>query len=184
MSGPAVAAGYWPLGQSDEALRCVLPGRGAARWLRTGDLGFLLDGELHVTGRRKDLIIVRGRKLHPQDIEHTVHALALRPLEGVAAFALERTEGEAVVVLAELRQARLAAEPAACEALADRIRGEVYRRHEVAIEALGFVRVGALARTSSGKLMRFRCRQDFVASRLRLIARFDNAGGAPAPSSA
>jgi acyl-CoA synthetase (AMP-forming)/AMP-acid ligase II len=173
VSGPSVAGGYWSAEHNGEVFRAAAPDGQHAHWLCTGDLGFLLDGELYVSGRRKDLIILRGRKLHPQDIEHTVQALAARRLDGVAAFALPKTEGDAVVVLAELRSASLEAEPAACVALADTIRGEVYRRHDIAIDALGFVRPGSLARTSSGKLMRFRCRQDFIDSRLRLIARFD-----------
>jgi acyl-CoA synthetase (AMP-forming)/AMP-acid ligase II len=184
VSGPAVAAGYWSQRHDAEVFGSALAGDAARRWLRTGDLGFVLDGELFVTGRRKDLIILRGRKLHPQDIEQTVRALAAPRLDGVAAFALQGSRGEAVAVLAELRQARLADASGDCADLADHIRSEVYRRHDIAIDALGFVRPGALARTSSGKLMRFRCRQDFVDARLPLIARFDTAAGEPAWRSA
>lgn len=170
VSGPALSAGYWNRAHDAESFRWAEIDGSAARWLRTGDLGLLLDGELYVTGRRKDLIILRGRKLHPQDIEHSVQTLLAPRLDAVAAFALQGRSGDGVVVLAELRHGSPADEPAT---LADRIRAHVYRRHEIAIDALGFVRPGALARTSSGKLMRFRCRQDFVESRLRLIARFD-----------
>ena len=82
-------------------------------------------------------------------------------------------------MLAELRHGAPADEPAS---LADRIRSHVYRCHEIAIDALGFVRPGSLARTSSGKLMLFRCRQDFIESRLRLIARFDTPASGLAPA--
>jgi len=170
VSGPALADGYWRREHDADSFRWAEVDGIGARWFCTGDLGLLLDGELYVSGRRKDLIILRGRKLHPQDIEHTVHALLASRLDAVAAFALQKSEGEGVVVLAELRHGMPADEPAS---LADRIRSHVYRCHEIAMDALGFVRPGSLARTSSGKLMRFRCRQDFIESRLRLIARFD-----------
>jgi acyl-CoA synthetase (AMP-forming)/AMP-acid ligase II len=170
VSGPAVADGYCRREHDADSFRWAEVDGIGARWLCTGDLGLLLDGELYVSGRRKDLIILRGRKLHPQDIEHTVQALLASRLDAVAAFALQKSEGEGVVVLAELRHGVPADEPAS---LADRIRSQVYRCHDIAIDALGFVRPGSLARTSSGKLMRFRCRQDFIESRLRLIARFD-----------
>lgn len=170
VSGPGVASGYWRGDGDNGTFRWAAIDGGAARWLATGDLGLLLDGELYVSGRRKDVIILRGRKLHPQDIEHTVHAALAPRLDAVAAFGLQGSGGDGVVVLAELRHGAQAEEPAS---LADTIRSHVYRCHEVAIDALGFVRPGSLARTSSGKLMRFRCRQDFIESRLRLIARFD-----------
>jgi acyl-CoA synthetase (AMP-forming)/AMP-acid ligase II len=178
VSGPAVTSGYWNRERDADAFRLAAIGGIAARWLCSGDLGLLLDDELYVTGRRKDLIILRGRKLHPQDIEHTVHTLLATRLDAVAAFALQKSEGDGVVVLAELRASAHADEPAS---LADRIRTQVYRCHEIAIDALGFVRPGSLARTSSGKLMRFRCRQDFIESRLRLIARFDTPASGLAP---
>jgi acyl-CoA synthetase (AMP-forming)/AMP-acid ligase II len=182
VSGPAVASGYWHREHDAGTFRLAEIDGTRARWLCTGDLGLKLGGELYVSGRRKDLIILRGRKLHPQDIEHTVHALLAPRLDAVAAFSLPKVEtgaeGDGVVVLAELRSGAHADETAS---LADRIRSHVYRCHEIAIDALGFVRPGSLARTSSGKLMRFRCRQDFIESRLRLIARFDTPGSGLAP---
>ena len=178
VSGPAVSAGYHAhSGVSpgrDESLQTIFAGV-HARWVCTGDLGVMLDGELYITGRSKDVIIVRGRKLHPQDIEHTVSRLSAPQVTGAAAFALDDTAAEGVVVLAELREAaRMASAPGEhYQSYADAIRAEVYREHEVALAALAFLPPGALARTSSGKLMRFRCKQDFVNAQLPLIARFD-----------
>src|ERR687898_737743 len=100
VSGSSVAQGYW--GQADEtkhAFRAYLPDTGEGPFLRTGDLGFLHNGELFVTGRLKDLIIIRGRNHYPQDIEHTVEQshVALRQ-GGCAAFSVEPDEGERLVV--------------------------------------------------------------------------------------
>lgn len=185
VSGPGVAEGY----------RRADPAAGSAfvsasidgtigRWLRTGDLGFLADEALVVSGRIKDLIIVRGRKLHPHDLEQTAERSDARIMPaGAAAFALEGAASEQVVLCVELSRALarngVAADPA-LSALADTIRECVYREHAVAIATVAFVPAGALARTSSGKLMRFRCRRDFCAGVMHVLRRFDNE---PAPAS-
>src|SRR6185295_19068978 len=91
VAGPSVAQGYWNRPEeSDRAFRARLAGTGDGHYPRTGDLGFVADGELYVTGRLKDLLIIRGRNHYPQDIERTVERShpALRPGEG-AAFAIE-----------------------------------------------------------------------------------------------
>jgi len=181
VSGPGVASGY--RGRSEESgdvfVRREIAGIDAV-WLRTGDLGFLLDGELYITGRVKDLIILRGRKLHPQDIEHTVERTAAEPCVGAAAaFAVDAGRGEDLVICAELGRSAL---PAPLEqrlsGLSDAIRERVYREHDIAVATVAFVRPGGLARTSSGKLMRYRCRSDLATGRLAIVARFDT--GAPA----
>ncbi len=173
--GPSVSAGYYSeQGSGREAFVDVIIGGRTARWLNTGDLGFLLEDELFITGRSKDLIVLHGRKLHPQDIEHTVERLDGLELEGIAAFALENEGSAGIGLVAELnrRQIRTAVADA-CKRYADAILAALYREHEIALAALAFVPAGALARTSSGKLMRFRCRHDFVHARLPLLARFD-----------
>jgi acyl-CoA synthetase (AMP-forming)/AMP-acid ligase II len=148
------------------------------RWLRTGDLGFVADGELIVAGRAKDLIIVHGRKLHPQDLEFTVAtSSADTTVNAVAAFALAGDASEGVGICVEVAHAGERTQPNVTaqlwQALADRIRDALYRQHEIAIASLAFVHPGALARTSSGKLMRYRCRDDYVHGRMPLYARFD-----------
>ena len=176
VSGPSVAAGYYKKASNgrDPFVDASIAGV-QARWLCTGDLGIMIEGELYVTGRSKDIIILRGRKLHPQDIEHTVEQLRSPQISGVAAFTVDEAAAEGVVLLAELCGGDRI-EPRteqAYQAYADMIRAEVYREHEVALASLAFLPPGALARTSSGKLMRFRCKQDFVNAQLPLIARFD-----------
>src|SRR5262249_44872013 len=102
--GASVAQGYW--GRPDETERtfgATLPGRVGEAFLRTGDLGFLHDGELFVTGRLKDLIIIRGRNVYPQDVEWTVeHCHPALRAEGGAAFAVEAGGEERLVVVHEV----------------------------------------------------------------------------------
>src|SRR5262249_28759517 len=91
VSGPSVAQGYWNRqAETEETFHAYLLDTGDGPFLRTGDLGFQQDGELFVTGRLKDLIIIRGRNYYPQDIERTVEECdaALRPGCG-AAFSVE-----------------------------------------------------------------------------------------------
>jgi acyl-CoA synthetase (AMP-forming)/AMP-acid ligase II len=104
VSGPSIAHGYWNRPEETErACRAYLQDTGEGPFLRTGDLGFMSDGELFVTGRLKDLIIISGRKLYPQDIELTVEQShpALRPA-CCAAFSVDGTGEEQLIVAAEV----------------------------------------------------------------------------------
>ena len=104
VSGPSVTQGYWNRPEETErACRAHLKDTGEGPFLRTGDLGFMQDGELFVTGRLKDLIIISGRKLYPQDIELTVEQShpALRPA-CCAAFSVDGTGEEQLIVAAEV----------------------------------------------------------------------------------
>ena len=109
VTGPSVAQGYWGRPEATErSFRATLADTGEGPFLRTGDLGFLHDGELFITGRLKDLIIIRGRNVYPQDIEWTVERChpALR-LESGAAFSVEAGGEERLVVVHEVeRQAK------------------------------------------------------------------------------
>lgn len=157
--GPAVTPGYW----GDEAPRQVL---------RTGDLGFLQEGELYVTGRIKDLIILRGRKLYPLDIERSIEGC--HPLvcaSGIAAFAVQDEHVDRLTVVAEVERAAAADWQQALDAIAE----AVFRRQDCAVATTVLVRRGTLPRTSSGKLMRFRCREAFLSGGLHELARADTA---------
>jgi acyl-CoA synthetase (AMP-forming)/AMP-acid ligase II len=153
VSGPSVTRGYWSQGHA--------PGP-----LGTGDLGFLHQGELYVTGRLKDLVILRGRKLYPQDIERSVEECH-GAIEGAVAFAVPEGHIDRLIVLAEVERAADADWDCVLHAIAD----AVFRRHECAIAATVLVRRRTLPRTSSGKLMRFRCREQFLGAALHEVAR-------------
>ncbi|MCI0667953.1 MAG: amino acid adenylation domain-containing protein, partial [Methylococcaceae bacterium] len=158
LSGPSVAQGYWG---KDEATRETFGLRlnesEGRRWLRTGDLGFVYQDQLYVCGRLKDLIIIRGRNLYPQDIESALQnqITEIRP-GGVAAFAIEDPDGEKLVVVTELQRTALKHAPdGRIEAAIRRLIAEQFESEA----RLVLVRPGAIPKTSSGKLRRSACRQ-------------------------
>lgn len=187
IAGAAVARGYRG-GHDEGAERALAFGArladGSGPWLRTGDLGFLRDGELYVTGRLKDIVIVNGRNIYPQDVEAVVEEVAgFLETNRCAVFGLEEsTEGGrgddlrgggherlAIVAEADRRLVRIArshdkdggadgAGVAQLDALAQRIRSAVASRFGTTVELLAFVRPGAFPRTSSGKVQRARCK--------------------------
>ncbi len=166
VAGPSVAGGYW--NQPDvtaHTFQAQLAGNGQETFLRTGDLGFLHDGELYVTGRLKDLIIIRGLNHYPQDIEQTAelsHA-ALRP-GCSAAFSLEVESEERLVLVQEIQRNRTASD----QEIVDAIRQRVAEEHEVQVYAVALIRQGTIAKTSSGKIQRNACRRAFVAGKLEV----------------
>ncbi|MGC4397012.1 AMP-binding protein, partial [Hydrogenophaga sp. T2] len=180
--GDCVGAGYWQQPErTRETFEATLPD-GSGPWLRTGDLGYLRAGSVFVTGRLKDLIIVRGRNVYPQDIEWTAQAVdpSLRAGHG-AAFALAGPEGEAVVLVQELdKRERDADLPALMAAM----RRAVAHEHELPLHTLVLVRSGSLPRTSSGKIRRHRCAELFQAGELQVVLqqRFGADGATPGES--
>jgi amino acid adenylation domain-containing protein len=163
LNGPSVAEGYWHRPEETErTFRARLRSDPDRHYLRTGDLGFLdANRELVVTGRRKDLIIVRGRNIYPQDLEHTVEAGVpwLRPGCG-AAFAVERESGERVGVACEI--ARRDATPPAAEIIAA-VRQTVAETHEVGLSLVVLLAPGQVPKTSSGKIQRYACQLRYLA---------------------
>jgi amino acid adenylation domain-containing protein len=156
VAGPSVARGYWSRPEaSPEVFGARLAGTGEGPFLRTGDQGFLRDGELFVTGRIKDLIIVRGRNLYPQDIELTAegsHA-ALRPGCG-AAFTVPGGDTERLVIAWELATRPEEADGAA---VARAVRSAVAREHDVQVTTVVLLPRGGMHKTSSGKVQRALC---------------------------
>jgi len=161
VAGPHVAQGYWKRpAETRAAFKACLSDNGAGPFLRTGDLGFLLDGELHVTGRLKELIILHGKNHYPQDIEATVatsHPLLRRDCG--AAFSVEVTGREELVVLQEVKrqtplEKSFEIKCAIRQALAE----------DQAIKAYSVVllKPNTIPKTSSGKIMRSACRADFL----------------------
>ncbi|WP_404791146.1 condensation domain-containing protein [Altericista sp. CCNU0014] len=167
VTGPSVGQGYWQRpDESAETFRATLA-NGEGAFLRTGDLGFLQDGELFITGRLKDLIIIRGRNLYPQDIERTVEQShpSLRLGSG-AAFAIASDRTERLVVVQEL-DFRQKPDP---EVVIAAIRQAVSEHHEVQVYGVVLLKPGSIPKTSSGKIQRRACRAAFLQGELQAIA--------------
>lgn len=135
------------------AFAATLPGE-AGTWLRTGDLGFLHRGELYVTGRHKDLIIVRGRNFYPEDIEETVRFChpEIRP-GGVVAFAIPGDATESLMILAELKTPDLASIDEVIAAIEAKLRDTWQLDARIAL-----LPPASIKKTTSGKLQRSACR--------------------------
>jgi len=183
LRGPSVAQGYWqrPVETAETfdgrlANDPAGPLAGAeanpAPFLRTGDLGFLDGGELFIAGRLKDLIIIRGRNLYPQDIELTVERShpALRPGCG-AAFSIELGQEERLVVVHEHERTPNDSplEPESVEAIAEAIRRAVAEQHEAQVQQVVLLRAGTIPKTSSGKIQRRACRAALLGGRLAVL---------------
>ena len=167
VAGPGVARGYWRRPEaSRETFGFRLRGHGETPFLRTGDLGVISDGVLFVTGRRSDMIIVRGRNHYPQDIEATVEQCdpALAP-NRCAAFQIEVAEEERLVIVHELREAARARAPEIVIA----IRQAVAQEHELEVHAVALITRRTLPRTSSGKIQRRPCCQAFLDGTLAIV---------------
>ena len=171
VSGPSVAAGYWR--QSDETAR-VFEARtadGLGPFLRTGDLGHIDRGEVVVTGRIKDVLIVRGRKHFPQDLEHTAtcaHA-ALRP-GGASAVALGGdSAGDRIAVAVEVDPRRVTS-AADADSIISTIRSAVHDMHGVQLTAVALLAPGGVPKTTSGKVQRYLCREGWATNALPMLA--------------
>lgn len=168
VAGPSVAAGYW--GKEDETREVfgAHTASGEGPFLRTGDLGFFHDGGLFVTGRSKDLIIVRGRNHYPQDIEGTVSQChpALEP-QRCAAFSVDTEDGESLVVVQEVKRSALRSVDA--EDVFRAIRKAVADEHGLYASAIVLLRPLALPRTTSGKIRRKACKDGFLSGALSAV---------------
>src|SRR5690606_32716820 len=161
---------YWNRPSESEAVfRARIADGGDGGWLRTGDLGFLRDGELVVTGRLKDLIIIRGRNHHPHDLELTAEAAhaSLRP-GCAAAFVVDHDGEELLTVVHEVARG---AEGVEVREVARAVRLRVAERHEVRVGQVVLIPAGALPKTSSGKIRRGACRDLLVAGDLPVLGR-------------
>lgn len=171
IAGESVAQGYWNREtESAEVFGLAIDGESDGRWLRTGDLGFVDNGELYVTGRTRDLIIIRGQNHYPQDIEQIVSRShpALLP-HGAAAFSLSSDSGEQLVVIQEVDRHYRSAD---FDAVLAKIRSSVSHHLELDVQAIALIRQASLPRTTSGKVQRTRCRELYLEGELREIARW------------
>ena len=153
-SGPSVAQGYW--NKPEESAQAFVEEAGA-RWLRTGDLGFMHAGQLYVAGRIKDLIIVRGHNLYPEDIERAVESEVDAVRKGrVAAFGVEGPAGEGIGLAAEISRGLQKLIPV--DKLVAALNVAVSETCGEALSVALLLNPGALPKTSSGKLQRCACR--------------------------
>ncbi|WP_019634573.1 fatty acyl-AMP ligase [Actinomadura atramentaria] len=165
--GPNVTAGYWNRPEETAAVfgQQITGNVGdfpEGPWVRSGDLGVWYEGELWITGRIKDLVIVDGRNHYPQDIEYT----AFHAHEGVrrgyaAAFSVDDGETERLVVVAE-RNRRVPIKRLDLGAVTDAVRGAVQQHHDVRVHELVLIEPGGLPRTSSGKVSHTACRKAYL----------------------
>ncbi|MDG4820785.1 fatty acyl-AMP ligase [Asanoa sp. WMMD1127] len=178
--GPSIGRGYWnrPAESADTFDAHTPDGEGG--FLRTGDLGGLLDGELFVTGRRKEMLIVHGRNLYPQDIERAVRALHPALDAGLgAAFAVADDDPRVVVV----QEVRGTLPPDSAGPLVGAIQATVSREFGIKVAAVALLRPGQVPRTTSGKVQRRRARELFLAHRLTTVHEQVAPGVRPAPAS-
>src|SRR3546814_871969 len=185
VGGPTIAQGYWRRPEETAAVfGAVLAGdESAGMFLRTGDLGVLEDGELFVTGRIKDLIILGGANFYPHDIERVAQNAhdALRRDNG-AAFAIAAiTDGgrEQVVLVQELERSRRggATDPSVLTVVQ-----AIWQNLELPLSQMVLVAPGSVLRTSSGKIQRLANKRAFLEGRLPVIAQWQAMGAAPAPA--
>ncbi|HXC44488.1 MAG TPA: amino acid adenylation domain-containing protein, partial [Candidatus Dormibacteraeota bacterium] len=176
IKGPSVAQGYWRKPEeTEETFNAQIPGTAEGPFLRTGDLGFLSDGHLFITGRLKDLLIIRGQNYYPQDIELTVEQshTVLQPGSG-AAFSVEIEGEERLVVVQEAavaknQEAATRKDNDDFDALIKLISRNIVSHHELQPYAVVLIRKGTIPKTSSSKIQRHACRAAFLNKELHVL---------------
>jgi acyl carrier protein len=167
--GSTVAMGYWGKPALTELVFRASPaGQDNPVWLRTGDLGFVHNQELFITGRLKDLVIIHGRNFYPQDIEETVessHASIRKTCS--SAFSVEYKGQERLAIVAELRRSLL---PHDTHEILEAIVAAVSREFEIQPLRIALIRTGSIIKTSSGKIMRQANRESLLTGKFDMIA--------------
>ena len=164
VQGGSVARGYWNRPEaSKQTFQAQISSTGEGPFLRTGDLGFFSERQLFVTGRLKDLIIIRGRNLYPQDIELTVENChsSLRP-NCSAAFTVEVADQEELAVVVEMERHT----DAELNEVIVAIREAIALEHGLRIHTAVLVKSGTIPKTTSGKIRRSNCRELFLTDKL------------------
>jgi len=180
VTGPNIAMGYWQKTETTQTtFRAELVGDDR-QYLRTGDLGFQFDNELYVTGRLKNMMVVAGRNIHLEDVEHTV--ISSQPesrLGGCAAFCIDKNLDQLLVLIVEIdravikdiRQNKTADETLAFAGELERsISTAIVQQHDTAVHDIIFVRAGEISKTSSGKTQHYVCREKYLAGELASTA--------------
>lgn len=169
----SVAQGYWEQKkETDHAFHGLIKDDESKQaYLRTGDLGFIHDDELYVTGRIKDLIILYGKNHYPQDIEYSLMHSPMRPVLGkCAAFVVQTEQEYELTVMCELKDESL--EPTAQEELFNAIFKLTYQVHQLEINTIVLIPLNSMPHTTSGKIRRNFCRKHLLDNSLPVIARW------------
>lgn len=167
VSSPSVGQGYWnQVEETNNTFQAYTSDTKEGKFLRTGDLGFLQNGELFVTGRAKDLIIIRGRNLYPQDIELTAERSHPSLRAGsVASFAVEVAGEEQLVIVQEVEFRQ----KPNIEEVTTAIRQAVAEEHEIQAYAVVLIKAGTISKTSSGKIQRRATCAQYLAGELEVL---------------
>ncbi|MGA9704152.1 cytochrome P450 [Pseudomonas sp.] len=171
--GPQVALGYWQLEVDNARTFKARIGQEDPRdWLRTGDLGFIKDQQLYITGRIKDLLIIRGKNYYPQDIEHILELSHPRVRKGaVVVFTIMQDATESLVAAAEV-DLRLLSTPQQKQRAFDEITNAmvkaVSQHHGLPLHSVNLLKIRTIDKTSSGKLARQSCKQRYLEQRLEV----------------
>lgn len=166
IAGPHVSAGYW--GKDGDPSFGAMTSDGEGPFLRSGDLGFVdQDGDLYISGRAKDVMIIRGRNIHPHDIEASAEGAhpAIR-LGGLSAFGVEKGGEEHIVMLCEVD----AKKPVSAAEVASALRDAVGKAHGVELETVVLVPPRTILRTTSGKIRRNSCRDLYMSGEMPKVA--------------
>lgn len=167
---PSVARGYWNRPDSTKEIFKAYVTNGDGPYLRTGDLGFIKEEEVYITGRKKDLIIVNGKNYYPQDFEYLseVSDPALRP-GNVAAFSIDYERTTKVVLLQEVRHNYSNQMTKNIEEIAYKIRSSINNQYDLNIDEIIFIKSGTIPKTSSGKIQRHGARLGYLNGELEII---------------
>ena len=169
VQSPSVGGGYYQRKEATERTFGAMTSEGDGPFLRTGDLGFIYDGQLYISGRLKDMIIVRGVNRYPQDIEETVEqATDIVQAGAVGAFAMEHDGREQLAIVAETVRLRNVDWDSHLQA----IRRAVTAEHELPPDAVYLVRNSSVPKTSSGKIQRHACLHAVRDGDLKLVAKW------------
>jgi len=169
VKGGGIALGYWNCPEETNLFFGAYPeGHSKGPFLRTGDLGILVSGELFVTGRLKDLIIIRGSNYHPQDIEYTLESCDDALAHGRSAvFSVDTGMAEELVVMAEVKRSHRKTVDA--QKIVQRIRDNVSQAHGLDVAAVVVLNPGNLPVTSSGKVRRTASRKLYLSREISPI---------------
>ncbi len=167
LQSPNVTQGYWKQTQLTQECFQAYTADGQGPFFRTGDLGFLQNNELFITGRLKELIIIRGRNYYPQDIEANIeHSHALLRNGSTAAFAIDKNNTECLIIVTEIKHTINQDE---VDNIVTAIRQAIAEQHSLRVHAIALIPLGTLKKTTSGKMRRRLMRDLYSSDQLKIL---------------